>query len=84
MPPTQGRPFPAEVAPVMATEQQLPVIDFEAEVEHHRTLLRGDLKILSYKAKREMPRVGTPRYPTPWDRLHAAIDAKLTELQALG
>jgi hypothetical protein len=79
MPSTEGRPFPAPV-----TMTTLPVIDFEAEMEHHRTLLRGDIKILCYKAKREMPRVGTARYPTPWDLLHKQIDAKLTELQAIG
>jgi hypothetical protein len=80
MPSTEGRPFPA----VVMTTNPLPVIDFDAELEHHRTLLRGDIKILCYKAKREMPRVGTPRYPTPWDLLHKQIDAKLTELQAIG
>jgi hypothetical protein len=80
MPSTEGRPFPAMV--VMTNP--LPVIDFEGEIEYHRTLIRGDLKILSFKAQREMPRVGTPRYPTPWDRLHAEIDRKLTELQAIG
>jgi hypothetical protein len=80
MPSTEGRPFPA----VVIMTNPLPVIDFEGEIEYHRTLIRGDLKILSFKAQREMPRVGTPRYPTPWDRLHAEIDRKLTELQAIG
>ena len=86
MPPTEGRPFPAQVAPVMATEQQLPIIDFDAEIAHHKALLQGDLKILSYKAKREFRVV--ERLTTdplhPWGQIHKIIDAKLTELQALG
>ena len=71
---------------MMATDTPapLPVIDFEGEIEYHRTLLRGDIKMLNYKAKREFPRVGTPRYPTPWDLLHQAINSKLTQLDDIG
>jgi hypothetical protein len=80
MPTTEGRPFPVQVV-IMTT---LPVIDFEGEVAAHKALLKADIKMLCYKAKREMPRIGTTRYPTPWDLWHKQIDAKLTELQAIG
>lgn len=30
-------------------------------------------------AKREMPKVGTAEYPTPWDTRHATLDALLTD-----
>lgn len=36
---------------------------------------------LCYLAKREMPVVGTPRAPTPWDQLHKRIDAQLDNWQ---
>jgi hypothetical protein len=71
---------------MMATEQQLPIVDFDYEIEHHRALLQGDLKILSYKAKREFRVV--ERFTTdplnPWGEIHRVIDATLTKLEELG
>lgn len=34
-----------------------------------------------HRAKREVPRCGTARYPTPWDRRHATIDRLLDDLE---
>lgn len=34
-----------------------------------------------HAARREFPKVGTPRAPTAWDRRHRAIDELLTNLE---
>ncbi len=39
---------------------------------------------LSHRAQREIPKVGTADFPTPWDLRHREIDKCITNLQALG
>lgn len=36
---------------------------------------------LCHTAKRCVPKVGTDEYPTPWDRMHARIDALLDDME---
>lgn len=43
-----------------------------AEALHH----------LNHHAKRQIPKPGTPDFPTGWDKAHALIDARLHEWQA--
>lgn len=38
---------------------------------------------LNHLAKREMAVVGSTKYPTPWDSLHARINTQLDELDRL-
>lgn len=37
---------------------------------------------LTFRAKREIPVVGTVDFPTPWDRRHGALNDLLDQLDA--
>lgn len=45
-------------------------------------LIEG-LANLCHAARREFPKVGTLRAPTPWDRRHQSINELLTNLELL-
>lgn len=53
------------------------------EVALTREDLIEGLTYLCFTARREFPVLGTPEFPTPWDRRHAQIDELLTELDEL-
>lgn len=47
-----------------------------------RADIEAELAAECYRAKREMPRLGTWQHPTPWDVRHADLDLLLTQWQA--
>lgn len=55
------------------------VIDFEDATT--KAELREAITNVAYRARREMPVVGTPLLPTGWDRRHAEINRLLDELE---
>lgn len=61
---------------VMATEL---IIDFEDATT--KAELAEAITNICFRARREMPVVGTPRAPTPWDRRHQELNRLLDEYE---
>ena len=47
-----------------------------------RADIEAELMAECYRAKREMPRIGTWQHPTRWDVRHADLDLLLTQWQS--
>jgi hypothetical protein len=60
----------------------MPVVD-QTERADRAELIEG-LRHMVHAARREFPKVGTLRAPTPWDRRHQSINELLTNLELLG
>jgi hypothetical protein len=63
----------------MAVDVAVVEPEFEAPT---RADIAEALTHLNHHAKRQIPKPGTPDFPTAWDKAHALIDARLYEWQA--